>query len=197
MELAPGIDYFCPKCPIDFKELFARYTSIFGNKLDLQVSSIPSVPHMPYPGSSVGVFIFDADGKVLLGKRRGELGTGQYSVPGGKVDFGETPYEAALRETKEETNLDLVTKGVNRLQFTGVVTNDYFPDKGKQYINLYYLAHVVDSDNLKIMEPEKIESWDWYDRFSLPHPIWMHTEEMLKILYTGNHYHFKNHDING
>ncbi|MCA9385976.1 NUDIX hydrolase [Candidatus Dojkabacteria bacterium] len=32
---------------------------------------------------------------------------GVYELPGGKVDFGENPIEAVIRECKEETNLDI------------------------------------------------------------------------------------------
>jgi len=47
------------------------------------------------------------------------------------------------------------------------------------------------------MEPEKIESWGWYNRFDIPQPIWMPTLEALNVLWTGNHYHFNNPDIDG
>ena len=46
------------------------------------------------------------DGKVLLIKRVKPPYAGYWAIPGGKVEFGEHPEEAAVREIKEETDLD-------------------------------------------------------------------------------------------
>jgi len=63
----------------------------------------------PVPGVGVGVV---DDGRVLLIQRgRGAL-TGKWAVPGGKVHLGETLEEAAIREVKEETGLDVRLGGV-------------------------------------------------------------------------------------
>ena len=51
-----------------------------------------------------GGCIFDLDGKVLL-QRRGD--SHQWGFPGGAIELGETPEMAAIRETKEETGLDV------------------------------------------------------------------------------------------
>lgn len=45
-----------------------------------------------------------ADELLLIEKRRG-LGAGLYNGPGGKVEPGETPMAAAVRETREETGV--------------------------------------------------------------------------------------------
>lgn len=55
---------------------------------------------------SADVLIFN-NGKVLLvkhGKKAGNL-PGMYSPPGGRIEEGETPIQAAKRELKEETGL--------------------------------------------------------------------------------------------
>ena len=44
--------------------------------------------------------------KILLVKRAFDPGKGEWSLPGGFIELGETPEEAAKRELKEETNLD-------------------------------------------------------------------------------------------
>lgn len=130
--------------------------------------------------------------KVILGKRKGPLGTGTYSLPGGKVDFGETPIAAAIREVEEETKLKLT-----RVHFTGKVTNDYFPDEGKQYVTLYYIAEAVNPEDLTVTEPDKVESWDWYVVTEpLPQPMWMHTELVIGSL-TSVEVDFKTLDIDG
>ncbi|MDD2657809.1 MAG: NUDIX domain-containing protein [Candidatus Pacebacteria bacterium] len=48
------------------------------------------------------------EGKVLLGeKKKGEIGTGKLSGPGGKLDLGETIPECLARETREELAFEL------------------------------------------------------------------------------------------
>ena len=46
--------------------------------------------------------------EILLGeKKKGEIGTGKLSPPGGKLDPGETLMECAVRETREELEMEL------------------------------------------------------------------------------------------
>jgi ADP-ribose pyrophosphatase len=56
--------------------------------------------------SIAGIIV--ADGKFLIGHRLpvGEMG-GRWEFPGGKVDEGETPHEAILREFREEMGIDV------------------------------------------------------------------------------------------
>src|SRR5436190_24162191 len=42
------------------------------------------------------------DGRILLIEKKRGLGAGKINGPGGKIDLGETPLEAAIRETQEE-----------------------------------------------------------------------------------------------
>jgi ADP-ribose pyrophosphatase YjhB (NUDIX family) len=58
----------------------------------------------------VGAVIKDVGGRLLLIKRGHEPGMGQWSVPGGRIEPGETDQEALVRETREETGL-IVTPG--------------------------------------------------------------------------------------
>jgi 8-oxo-dGTP diphosphatase len=65
-------------------------------------------------------FIVKAGRILLIHKRRG-LGAGKVNAPGGKLEPGETPREAAIRETQEEigvTPLELEEMGTLRFQFT-------------------------------------------------------------------------------
>lgn len=58
------------------------------------------------PLVGVGVVIV-ADGSILLIQRGHEPGKGLWAVPGGKVDHGEGLREAARREAREETGLEV------------------------------------------------------------------------------------------
>jgi len=53
------------------------------------------------------VVLVEHDGRFLLGERNKENYNKYWVVPGGGVKFGETIKDAAVREIKEETNLDV------------------------------------------------------------------------------------------
>jgi len=62
-------------------------------------------PAAPKPNSLVpacGVLAVDGEGRVLLQRRRD---TGQWAIPMGKQELGETPSQCAIRETLEETGV--------------------------------------------------------------------------------------------
>lgn len=62
-------------------------------------------PAAPKPNSLVpacGVLAVDDQGRVLLQRRRD---TGQWAIPMGKQELGETPSQCAVRETQEETGI--------------------------------------------------------------------------------------------
>lgn len=56
----------------------------------------------------VGGVVHDADGRLLLVLRRHDPGRGQWSVPGGRVEPGETDRSAVHRELLEETGLSVI-----------------------------------------------------------------------------------------
>ncbi len=65
------------------------------------------------------VFVFRDDEILLINKKTG-LGKGKVNAPGGKVDPGETPEAAAIRECHEELDItvsDLEYCGEHRFQF--------------------------------------------------------------------------------
>jgi 8-oxo-dGTP diphosphatase len=53
----------------------------------------------------VGAVVRDDRGRLLLVRRANEPGRGQWSVPGGRVEPGETAHQALVREVHEETRL--------------------------------------------------------------------------------------------
>ncbi|MDG6920323.1 MAG: NUDIX domain-containing protein [Nitrososphaerota archaeon] len=51
-------------------------------------------------------------GRLLVLKRAEEPNRGLWAFPGGKVEVGETPMQAAVRETKEEAGIDVEIQGI-------------------------------------------------------------------------------------
>ncbi len=62
----------------------------------------PLVTNRPLLAASVAVF---RNGKVLVAQRARGLSTGLWSLPGGRVEIGETLAECAIREVQEETGV--------------------------------------------------------------------------------------------
>ena len=58
------------------------------------------------------VVLRDIDGRILVVRKRG---TSKYMLPGGKIEAGESPAEAAVRELHEEVGADLETESLSFL----------------------------------------------------------------------------------
>ncbi len=52
--------------------------------------------------------------RVLLGMKKTKFGAGNYNAPGGQVDPGETPEQAAVRETLEEIGVVVVLEDITK-----------------------------------------------------------------------------------
>ncbi len=104
--------------PIAYTEPPSAYTEPPSAYTESEQPTIPSEGQPPVPqppndnhdvddappkttGKGVGVLVV-RDGKILIGFRRGE---GTFCGPGGHIEYGETPEEAAIRETVEEFSI--------------------------------------------------------------------------------------------
>ncbi len=69
--------------------------------------------YVQYVNPSPGVVVLiERDGRVLIGRRNGEIGNGMWSLPGGYIGFEEDFLRAAHREVREETGLVIELKGI-------------------------------------------------------------------------------------
>ncbi|MHA1597152.1 MAG: NUDIX hydrolase [Alphaproteobacteria bacterium] len=67
------------------------------------------MPERPVVG--VGTVVWK-DGRVLMIRRGNAPGRGQWSIPGGKQEYGETTEAAAVREVREETGVGCELRGL-------------------------------------------------------------------------------------
>lgn len=72
------------------------------------------------PGERATLLFVICDGRILLIRKKRGLGAGKINGPGGRLEDGETPEQAALRETHEELGIHAhkpVERGILRFQF--------------------------------------------------------------------------------
>lgn len=126
---------------------------------------------MTHPRVGVGVLIF-RDGLLLLGRRRGSHGAGDWSAPGGHLEFGETPQQCAEREVAEETGLRLGAC------MNGPFTNNIFSREQKHYLTVFMLNYDAEGTPQRL-EPEKCDGWQWFDPARLPQPLFAPLQSLL------------------
>ncbi|MBP9855815.1 MAG: NUDIX domain-containing protein [Candidatus Pacebacteria bacterium] len=114
------------------------------------------------PKVGVGVMILK-EGKVLLGKRKGSHGAGEYSFPGGHLEYMESFEDCARREIEEECGIKVKNL---RFQYLTNITQ-YAP---KHYTHVGLMGE-WESGEPQVLEPEKVEGWEWYTLDSLPEPL--------------------------
>lgn len=117
------------------------------------------------------------DGKLLLGKRKGSHGAGEYASPGGHLEHGESFAACAAREVMEETGI--VIGEPRFLRIMNVM--DYAP---KHYVDIAFVAEWV-SGEPEVREPTKVETWDWYSVDALPAPLFAMLPTAIEALRTG------------
>ena len=127
---------------------------------------------MKRPCVGVGVVVIKGN-KVLLGKRKNAHGEGSWCFPGGHLEFNESVEECAVREVREETGIE-----IKNLRL-GPFTNDVFEKEAKHYVTLFVIAEYA-SGKAKVMEPEKCEKWAWFEWGSLPEPLFLPIQNLLK-----------------
>lgn len=117
--------------------------------------------HWPKTGVSV---VIRRDNNILLGKRKGSHGEGQWSTPGGHMDYNETISQTIRRELDEEVGPQLIIKNLAFLCLTNM--RIYHP---KHYTDIGLTADWVEGEPI-LMEPNKCEGWGWYPLDDLPGP---------------------------
>ena len=117
------------------------------------------------------------DGKVLLGHRSasrkdtgGIFEPDTWTVPGGKQEFGETMFDGAVREVREETGIE-----VSDLELFSA-NDDMQPDR--HYVTLLFIARYC-SGEPRVMEPEKEDDWRWFPLDDLPENLYSPTRRFL------------------
>lgn len=103
-----------------------------------------------------------SDKKVLLGKRVNSYKSGHFGCPGGRLELTEPLIECAKRELLEETGIK-----ATKIEYVGAVRE---LQDGYNFIHFTFVCSKW-IGNIRAMEPNKCESWDFYSVETLPEPI--------------------------
>ena len=114
--------------------------------------------------------IIERNGKILLGKRCEGWANGTWTLIGGKLGSGENFVDAAKREAKEETSLE-----IDDLELVKKRVNDI---DGINYLTFEFKPRLVKGEP-KPMEPNEIERWKWFDPRNLPEPMYIPSKKAI------------------
>ena len=125
----------------------------------------------------IGVMILDGN-KILLGHRsKNKKDTGGifevdcWTLPGGKQEYNETFWQGAVREIKEETNLDI--EDLHLFDIADDISSD------RHFLTIHIIAKKHSGD-LKVMEPTKEDEWKWFNLDNLPDKIYSPSKKFIE-----------------
>lgn len=113
-------------------------------------------PSRPLVGAGI-IVRRDRDQKVLLIKRKFPPNEGRWSLPGGMVELGETPRDAATREVKEETGLKVVIE-----KLFDVGSDIHFGSRSKPKYHFVLIDYVAKYTGGKVRLNQESSSYGWF-----------------------------------
>lgn len=119
----------------------------------IEARDLNNVPEGSYL-SIVGVVILNSNNELLLQKRSKlkRVNPNKWGICGGKVDLGETPLEAGVRETLEEIGIQLSKEELNFLSMDTIE---------KLHFTVYYIKKDVDIKKCKL-QTEEVEEIKYF-----------------------------------
>lgn len=105
----------------------------------------------------VAALIIDEHDRILVSKRGRDVshGRGQISLPGGWIDYDETPEQAVVRECKEEIGVDVLVGSP-----VAVTSHTFLPPINTS-VCIFYRAFIINDQIPSIMEADKMDSLFW------------------------------------
>lgn len=115
-----------------------------------------TVKSLKSPSVASGVIICNSEGKIFLAKSH-KWG-GNWIVPGGHLEYGETFEENVKRECKEETGMDVTD--VKLIQTQESIFPDNFKEE-KHFVFINFMARAEDIDSIELND--ELDEYNWFD----------------------------------
>ena len=121
------------------------------------------------PAVGVAVVLLDADGRVLMGRRSAGGNVGEWCIPCGYVEWGEDIRDAARREFREETGIDVEIGEV-------CAVHSNFPNAASLSVGVWFYAKRIGgqpnaSDDLDLVK--------WFPPSDPPEPLAFPTDRLV------------------
>ncbi len=123
---------------------------------------MPASNHYRFLAASY-LILMRGDDILLLRRHNTGYRDGEYGLPSGHLEKGESPIETAIREAKEEIGVDI---SPGDLDFMHVL---YRKDDGQsnEYIDFFFTCRRFRGE-LKNLEPNKCDDLNWFEIDKLP-----------------------------
>jgi len=155
--------HFCPRCGTSVVE-----AERFGKLRPI----CPKCEWVFFHDPKVAVAtLVEMDGRVLLVRRTNDPQRGYWSLPAGFLDAGEDPIQAAQRECREETGLNIRVTGL-----LTVLAGQEHP-RGA-HILIVYRGNVLEGE---LNPGDDADEVDWFSRDELPPLAFSTTQQILSL----------------
>ena len=119
--------------------------------------------------------------QVLLGQRHSDpekadsalQGEGTWTMPGGKLHYGESFEDGAWREVLEETGIEI---SVDALRVISVLNS--IGEKA-HFVTIGLFLQDDSLPDAQVVEPDEITQWKWFDLNTLPSPLYLPSKMIL------------------
>ena len=128
-------------------------------------------PDAPRPNSLVpacNLLVVNEAGEILLQKRRD---TGQWALPGGAQEIGETPTQCAVRECKEETGIDAEVTGLLGIYSDPAHIIEYTDGEVRQEYEVTFTGRLIggvprsndEASDVRWVRPDNLDRYDMHE----------------------------------
>ncbi|NKY42181.1 NUDIX domain-containing protein [Nocardia cerradoensis] len=155
-----------------------------GSRRDYYRDPDAPTPNSLVPGGSA--LVVDTDGSILM-QRRSD--SGNWSLPGGVMEIGETLEQCVVRETREESGLDIEITGLLGIYTDPAHVIAYEDGEVRQEFNITYYGRVVggriavsaESTEVRFIRPDELPEIPVHDtvRLRLKHHAEQRTQPYL------------------